>query len=378
MNKKLLTAAITAGLMLPGLAAADIKMFGTIQAETGSIDLDTQGVAGQGSYQTSGRNAGADSGAIFGGGKNALGFKGTEKLGNGLSAYFKINHSFSTFDKGANSFGGRDAFVGLKGDGWHVQFGTMNTTYKASSAGYDPLLATGLQSRANGGVSGLHNGYGEELVEVGFKSGAWSGAFQVKMEDSAADSDAVASGAGLNDNADIGSWNGSIKYAANNWEVGLSHANYDFDNGTGVANGDADATKIHAKYNFGNGFMINGQYETIDANTAGAAVGTPVGSGNFNHGFFGAAEDYDAFQIVGTYALSDATTIGARYADSDVEDIGGVAGADADADHWAIFANHNMSKRTSVYGGYMANDYDVKGGADSDLDVWAIGLLHKF
>lgn len=377
MNKKLLTAAIAAGLMVPGLAAADIKMFGAIQAETGNIDLDTQGVAGQSSYQTSGRNAGTDSGAIFGGGKNALGFKGSEKLGNGLSAYFKINQSFSTFDKGANSFGGRDAFVGLKGDGWHVQFGTMNSRYKASSAGYDPLLATGLQSRANGGVSNLHNGYGEELVEVGFKSGAWSGGAQMKIEDSSNDN--VNTG-GLNDNAEIGNFNMNVKYAANNWEAGLAYSDSDFDNAGAGTDGDADAWKIHAKYNFGNGFAINGQYESIDQNARAAASGaTPLGSGNYGSGLFGQAEGYDAFQLVGTYALSDATTIGARYADADVDDIGGVAGADGDSDHWAVFVNHNMSKRTSIYGGYMDNEYDRRGAAaDQDLDTWAIGMLHKF
>jgi len=386
MNKSILAAAIAAGLMVPGLAAADIKIFGAIQAETGNIDLDEKTLANQDSYQAAGTSG--DSGAIFGGGKNALGFKGSEKLGNGLTAYFKLNQSFSTFDT-TNSLGGRDRFVGLKGDGWHVQFGTMNSRYKGSSAGYDPLLATGLQSRASGGMSALHNGYAEDVAEVGFKSGAWSGGAQMKIEDSVNDNvnttTLPAANNNLHDTAEIGSFNLNIKYAANNWEAGLAYADYDFDNNVAnsLTDGDADAWKVHAKYNFGNGFMINGQYESIDVDTrvAGTAVGTPIGGGNFDHNIFGEAESYDVFHLVASYAMSDATTIFGRYADAEVDDINGVNNADADSDHWAIGVNHNMSKRTSVYGGYMANDYDYNTTAatgDRDLDVWAIGLLHKF
>jgi predicted porin len=379
MNKKLLTVAITAGLMVPGLAAADVKIFGAVQAETGNVDVDATGAPSR-SVQLAGRNAGGDSGAIHGGGKNALGFKGSEKLGNGLTAYFKVNSQFSTFNSNQTAWGGRDAFVGLKGDGWHVQFGTMNNRYKSASVSYDPLVATGLQARAQGGMSGLHNGYNDNVGEVGFKSGGFSGGIQLTLEDSSNDTDAAALGWAGDEPDSAGDWNGNIKYAANNFEVGLAYADSDF----GTKSGDADAWKIHGKWS-GNGFSVMAQYENLSVDTTAAAGGTSLGTGAYSIGTGGAgwgnSEDTDIFMIAATYKISDATTLIGRYYDTSSDDIRGVQGANGDADGWAIAVNHNLSKRTSVYGGFMANDYDTNAAStyvDTDVDAWAIGMLHKF
>ena len=383
MNKKLLTAAIAAGLMVPGLASADVKIFGAIQAETGNVDVSISG-APDGDVTVTGNATGGDSGAIHGGGANALGVKGSEKLGNGLSAYFKLNWSFSTWDHGSNAFGARDSFVGLKGDGWHVQFGDMNSRYKAASVKYDPLLATGLQSRANGGMSALHNSYAENVGEIGFKSGAWSGGFQLKWEDSVGTTDAQNLGLAYGDTEDSGSWNMNVKYAANNWEAGFAYADYDYDNIAPAADGDADAWKIHGKYDFGNGLAVMAQYEDLDLDTGAAAGTNSLGGGAFVLGVapatLGAAEEADALHIAVTYALSDATTLIGRFADSDADDIGGVNNANSEGTHWAIGATHSLSKRTTVYGGYMDNEYDnnATAGADVDVDAWGLGLLHKF
>ena len=66
MNKKLLAAAITAGLMVPGMASADVKIFGVIQAETGNVEVDTQGAR---DHETT-RMGNAANGGIHGGGVN--------------------------------------------------------------------------------------------------------------------------------------------------------------------------------------------------------------------------------------------------------------------------------------------------------------------
>jgi predicted porin len=374
MNKTILAAAIAAGLMVPGLAAADVKIFGAIQAETGSFDIENQGAADTDDTLMGGGN----SGATVGGGANAVGFKGTEKLGNGLTAYFKINTAFDTFDSSA-SFGARDTFVGLKGDGWHVQFGEMNSRYKAASVKYDPFLTTGLQARASGAVSGAHNGYAEDMMEIGFASGAFSGGFQVTWEDSTNNTDITP--LGQSNVVDAGSWNANVKYAANNWEIGLSHQDLDY----GDASGDADQTKVHGKWS-GNGFTVAAQYEQADASTVAAAgpVRRPDGGGTIfgapaATGVAGAGDEYDSIFVALSYNLSDSTSLHGSYASTDWEDVGGVAGADVDGDHWTIGVKHKLSKRTHVYGGYGDNEYDASGaGADVDVDGWAVGLLHKF
>jgi|GEM_PF-901820 len=383
MNKSILAAAIAAGLMVPGLAAADVKIFGTIQAETADIDTDVQG----GADADDTLMGGGASGASIGGGPNAVGFKGTEKLGNGMTAYFKINTFFSTFDS-SSSFGSRDTFVGLKGDGWHVQFGEMNSRYKASSVKYDPFLVTGLQARASGAVSGSHNGYAQDMMEIGFASGAWSGGFQVTWADTIADPDTILADS---DNVDAGTWNGNIKYAANNWELGFAYQDMDYGTSAAGSLGDADIWKIHGKWS-GNGFTVAAQYEDADSSTAAAASSPrPDGGGTImggpaavttiagGMGSGGAADEYDTLFVAVTYKFSDNTALLGTYASSDWEDVGGVAGADYDGDHWTVGVKHNLSKRTFVYGGYTDNEYDGSGGtADVDVDGWGIGLRHSF
>jgi predicted porin len=266
----------------------------------------------------------------------------------------------------------------------------MNNLYKSASVSYDPLVATGLQARAQGGMSGLHNGYNNNVGEIGFKSGGWSGGIQITLEDSSNDTDAATRGWAGEEPDDFGDFNLNVKYAANNWEAGIAYASNDYTGGNAVVaadQGDADAWKIHGKWS-GNGFSVMAQYENVDVSRAAAGINaTSIGTGSYGIGAsgagWGASEDTDIFLISATYAISDATTLIGRYYDTSSDDIRGVQGADGDADGWAIAVNHNLSKRTSVYGGYMANDYDTNAAAqatyaDTDVDAWAIGMLHKF
>jgi predicted porin len=375
------------------MASADVKIFGVVQAETGNVDIDYSGAKAD--HDTN-RMGNATNGAIHGGGVNQLGVKGSEKLGNGLTAYFKFNNEFSTFDRNGNNrcsgtndpatnktkgscgtggWNSRDVFVGIKGDGWHTQFGTMNSLYKTTSHAYDPFHGTGAQARAQQASSGLQNGYGDNLMEVGFKSGGWSGGIQVTWEDSANNQ---ARNAGENlDIVDSGSWNGAVKYKANNWEASFGYMDLDY----GTGGGDMDAWKVAGKY-MGNGFTVAAQYEDLEANNA-AAVRRPDGTSNGMVGFNPtgvntANADFDTFSIFATYAISDNTTLMGRYGWGDLDDnIAG--GQDVDHDSWAIGVKHNMSKRTYVYGGYMDAEYDTGNAvADADVDAWIAGLIHKF
>ena len=93
----------------------------------------------------------------------------------------------------------------------------------------------------------------------------------------------------------------------------------------------------------------------------------------------GSADDYDTLFVAVTYQFSDNTALLGSYANTDWEDVGGVAGTDYDGDHWTIGVKHNLSKRTYVYGGYTDNEYDGQGAnADVDVDGWGIGLRHRF
>ena len=448
MNKQILAAAITAGLMAPGLTTADIKIFGQIQAETGTLDRSG---AGEAEFTRSGNVLGS----IKGGGLNAFGIMGDEKLGNGLTAYFKLNNGFSTFkgstdnSKGGGSSGNivaRDRYVGLKGDGWHVQFGRMNTLYKTASHRYDPFLGTGLQSRANGGMSGAHNGFFNDVARFGFKSGSLSGGIDVKWEDAHGEDDtgitpqgfgsgcARTTTATVNNNntpndpsddtvravnnntptrssctnisrlndVESGSFTTAIKYGEKNWEVGLAYLNIGYDSARDADDdgGEADSWKVHGKYDFGD-FTLNAQYERLDASDEAVEqiqYGDRVHRGDGNSTLLGGevdtgnrtAEGYSSLHLVATYKVSDNTQLIGRYASTEWEDITmtdtsptrpivTTPGGDAEGSHWAVGLKHGLSKRTSVYGGYMDNEYEFDNKEhDFEIDGWAIGMLHKF
>ena len=435
MNKQILAAAVSAGLMAPGLAAADIQIFGQIQAETGNLERDPR-YGGDASSRTHRRNVNHSSvdyirsdnvlGSIKGGGSNAFGIKGDEDLGNGLTAYFMFNNGFSTFDgdtfdsRGGGSFGGitaRDRYVGLRGDGWHVQFGRVNTLYKTASHRYDPFLGTGLQSRANGAMSGGHNGFFNDVARVGFKSGGLSGGIDIKWED-AANEDTPQSGGdavGLN-TVDKGSWTGAIKYGQKDWEAGLAYIDFSYLDYTPAdptaspptrattEEDDLSAWKIHGKYDIGD-FSLRAQYERVkvdemvaDQALRGDGRSTLVGLEGGN-----GAEEYRSLHLSLTYKVSGSTSLMARFADTEWQDnvhrnvsdpmaMGGSLAAinyDVEGRHWAVGVRHDLSKRTHVYGGYMDNDYDYdykhpipaannRYIRKDEITGWAVGMRHKF
>ncbi len=419
MNKQILAAAVSAGLMAPGLAAADIQIFGQIQAETGN--LERSGNVNPGVDYIRSDNV---LGSIKGGGSNAFGIKGDEELGNGLTAYFMFNNGFSTFDgdtldsRGGESSGGitaRDRYVGLRGDGWHVQFGRVNTLYKTASHRYDPFLGTGLQSRANGAMSGGHNGFFNDVARVGFKSGGLSGGIDIKWED-ASNEDTPESGGdtrGLN-TVDKGSWTGAIKYGQKDWEAGLAYIDFSYLDYNGDAEGtqtqtisfdtfnkvevelspeetrqtegDLSAWKIHGKYDISD-FSLRAQYERVKVDRI-VAIRSGARRGDGSSTLVGleggdSAQEYRSLHLSMTYRVSGSTSLMGRFADTEWQDVQDVADASYDVEgrHWAVGVRHDLSKRTHVYGGYMDNDYDY---SDSDsrgkdeITGWAVGMRHKF
>ncbi len=422
MNKQILAAAIAAGLMAPGLAVADIKIFGQIQAETGSLERE-------GNVNPDVDYVRTDNvvGSIKGGGSNAFGVKGEEKLGSDLTAYFMFNNAFSTFDgdtlasrDGENSgaITARDRYVGLKGDGWHVQFGRMNALYKTASHRYDPFLATGLQSRANGGTSGGHNGFINDVARVGIKSGGLSAGIEVKWEDAYGEDTPQSGGdtRGLN-TVDSGSWTGNIKYGEKDWEVGMAYIDFSYheytpatgalisqnSGPTGAVSqldpedpvpagaivleeaqaaeedeGDANAWKIHGKYNVG-AFSLRAQYERVKVDDE--ITGRRGDGGSTIVGLEGgdSAETYSSLYVSVVYKIQGSTSLMGHFADTEWEDVSGeTADYDVEGRHWAVGVRHDLSKRTHVYGGYMDNDYDYSDNQDDEITGWAIGMRHKF
>ena len=197
MKKTTLSLAVVAMLTaIPATSAlADVVIYGSTVAEYNVDDVN---------------GASAEQGVDnrFG---SKLGFKATEKLGNGMSAIALLEFGYDPAD-GAGLNSNRQTFVGLKHKKWgFVGLGTFGSPYKMPGIKLDPFYDTSLQAAGAGGMStsvGTVNGgtNSNVLTHDGFvssalfyKSPSWNNAwlsFVISPDEK--------NGGALNGNADDG------------------------------------------------------------------------------------------------------------------------------------------------------------------------------
>ncbi len=371
MEKKLLTAAI-AGALATGMsvANADVTVFGHLDESILAWDID---------------GSGDDINLVCT--TCSVGFKGSEDLGNGLKAIFKLDFQFDINNRNvgkptsvaindANADGivntnevtissgssgaitDRDQWVGLAGEGWgSIKFGTISSGYKSTGAMIDPIYRTVAQARGVGLQSRLHLGAGEEgqgrmTNHVRYDSPSMSG-FKV-IVDYVFDS---SEGDGENDNP----WNLTGLYK--NGPV-LVFGSYITTN----RGGNDDAWKIGGSFQINDEAKVFAQYE----NDGGLlnSYGTSTADGG------------DVWHIGGTYTMGS-NTIYAAYGQGD--DNSGTGADTAEYQTFSIVGIHGFSKRTLAYLGYINVDCDGTAGPvcgsrtkAGEADYVALGIKHKF
>ena len=403
MIKKILPtmigAALTVGMTA---AAADVTVFGHIDTAIVSADADkglvnTTGIMNTNSTWTGRRDVDDTN---FQCTTCSIGFKGSEDLGNGLKAIFKLDFQYDTINRNANgSITDRDQWLGLAGVFGSVKVGTISTPYKSHGAMIDPLYRTAAQGRTVGLQSFLHNGAGENGQGRADNTARWDSPSWNGLKASAyytLDSSKTANqpdGVQLGEDDDgygggISYKNGGIlvfaDYVTNNSDKPKAKLSVPGPNNIdGNYYGDLSAWKVGGKYTFNN-FAVMGQYEDIDQD-------------------LGNSQEAQVWQVSGSYTMGN-NLIYAGYGASDFQNIeAGAASAalgapfvldgDSEQTSYTIAGVHNLSKRTSIYAAYfhieqdndsildLENTLTITGGsADSDpeADVFALGMKHKF
>jgi predicted porin len=358
MNKKLLATAV--GLVLAGgmgLASADVKLYG-------QLDVSVDG------YENEDTN---DDDTNLRSNTSAIGVKGSEDLGNGMEAFFKVEYQTDLANDGRRADGttndgwtGRDQYIGLGQESvGKLAFGTMSTAYKAQSAKIDPFYRTSIQARTTGLwlQSALHSGKGEEgqgraTNTIGYSSPNWSGFGLLATYTLDSDENDFGPGDARNDDDDP-------------WSVGASYSGlgglYAFVSYvTTNSSGDDDATQIGAQYAFGD-FEVHGIYEIdgglITLRQYGSADGTNVTAGS--------GDGADVWSVGGSWTIGN-NVIGADYGQGDEADDPTVIADDYKS--YRIAAYHKFSDRTRVYVGYAGAD---RNDAD-DVTLWTVGARHNF
>ena len=339
MTKKLLPTMVGDAL-IGGMSAAsaDVTVFGHLDTSINNVDTEVAGVS---SDDTN-----------FHCTTCSVGFKGSEDLGNGLKAIFKLDFQFDTINRnrasdGTNSITDRDQWVGLAGGFGQVRIGTISTVYKSHGAMIDPLYRTFLQGRDHGIQSPLHGDAGEELEGRATNTVRWD----------SADFNGVKLGAHYTLDSDETDGEDDNPYG-----IGASYSNggilvfadYITNDGsaTNIPGGDSSAWKIGGKYTMNN-IAVMAQYEDGEDDAA--------------------SEEFDLWHSAGSYTMGN-NTLYAAYGQGEVD----IPGVTADTDAWTIAAMHKMSKRTMVYAGYNNFEEDDPIGVNLEEDTFSLGLKHKF
>lgn len=379
MTKKLLPALIGTA-MVAGMTAAnaDVTVFGHIDMSVNNIDAEaTETIPGTpptvnvlDMWDDTNLHCTTCS----------IGFKGSEDLGNGLKAIFKLDYQFDMVNRNSGgSITDRDQWVGLAGGFGQVRVGTISTVYKSHGAMIDPLYRRYLQARDMGLQSGFHSGAGEELDGRADNTFRWDSAdfngFRVGAHYTL-DSDET-DGEDNNPFGIGGSYQNGGMLVFADWMTNDGNGN--------ATQEDVTAWKVGGKYGM-NGFTVFGQYEDFDAEWIDAedvldfAVPGEVDLGLVT--MTPSNADGNIWHIGGTYEMGNNTLYGAYgQGDFDATEIAvSPLVWSAEYDVWTIAAIHTMSKRTSLMAGYSSFEGEVRGDDtfDGEQDILSIGLKHKF
>ena len=349
MKKSLLVIAVAATMAAPAAMAAP-TVYGNIHLSINAANSD-KNVGGPSA------NSSASDDLQMSSNTSAIGVKGSEDLGDGLKAIYKMEWQVDVLGKadttpddsapneGSGVLTGRDQFVGIKGGYGTVKLGTMSSNYKQMGGKVDPLYRTAFegrgfldtQSRRHGG-RGINRGRQTNTVQ--YTSPKMAGVNLV--------ANTTVSGA---QDETVG--------------LGLRWSNKSF--------------MAYADY-------INGQAATADSIGDNCTANrTPdcstqhsiKGGGKFSNKQFALAAQYESAQDDTGADYIFASALYNINANNSVVITGGQAnkkGSD-DSTGVAVAYNHKLSKMTNVYAGYGLKSDDRK---DADEKMFAVGIKKKF
>jgi predicted porin len=306
MKKRFLIAAMAAAMVSPIAAHANATVYGNLHLSIDSYD--------------SADNLDMNSNT------SAIGVKGSEDLGGGVSAIYKAEFQIDPTER-AQNITDRDQWIGLKSAMGTVKFGTMSSNYKQMGGKVDPMYRTQLEGRGFMSTqSNLHSGAGESrgrMTNTVQYASPKMGGLQAVFNTTISGNDDETLGLG-------------VRYV----QKGIM-AYFDY-----IDTAAMQAANLDAAFKFGGKFkmdalVIGAQFEMVeDAGVQG-----------------------DTIFLSADYQLNDTDNVAFTFGDNDTDDAG-----------FALMYNHNLSNRTNVYAGYGDN----ASMSAADDQVVTLGMRHKF
>jgi predicted porin len=401
MNKKLMAVAVASALAAPAVAMAQstssVQMYGSIYME--------YAFTSPGSTAAGAKPAGVD--ILQAPGSN-IGFKGEEKLGGGMSAWFDCQSTADFRGVSGDGFCTRNSAVGVKGNFGNFFIGNWDTPFKRSMGnvggrdtgiyGTADLLASNSTTVDDGGSAGVFKR--RQRNSINFDSPNFGG-FQFMASTTSTNSGSSITTSDAAAKPRVWSLAGAYKSGPLDLAIGYE-LHKDFYNnrvaaaggtvntaGVAVAGtvgsaatftGDESGYHLSAAYTLGNGLKLGATYIAMEADTA-----------------VGATAKNKAYQLGAEWKLSGPHNLhfGYTVADSSKGTLGAAMGgrptvavADNGAKLWQIRYLHDLSKRTTASIGYvnLKNDisgtYDLMGvsgtGTGAKSNAVAMSIAHRF
>jgi predicted porin len=351
-----------------------------------------------------------------------LGFRGTEDLGGGMSAFFTLESGISPNNNTAtNSSGGvlgitRQAFVGLNKNGvGRIAFGTQNSTV------FNAIIRTdvgGVNNVAGNVITPLSSGVGQNYSIS--SASASAGTAPVKIAGSNIDGNSSAYSTRLTNmlavqSANVAGFTGNAFYALNNQNstqlaVGTSTAG-------GTVNSNAygvgiDYTGVKALVLTANFQSLKSENNTLaaTANATSSPIAVAAGgaltvnNGTDNQMYFGGVYDFGILKAYAGYINRKITSgfnsndtlkrgaqqIGVRgnwtpkieswasAGNGKITAAGNIAAATANFNGWQLGTNYILSKRTNLYAIYGQEQTSTTTIGSYGLSNYAVGVRHTF
>ena len=351
MNKKLMAVAVAGAFVTPALVfaqTATVQVYGRATVEYGYADQGT-GRPNTDIFQTPGGSA--------------VGFKGQEQLGGGLSAWFQCESSADVRGMNQDGFCSRNSAIGMRGGWGNLYFGRWDTPFKRATVGMVGAGDTGLLGAAftmtgnstgtiaSGGASISRNVWKRrESSQIYYESPRFSG-FQVLGSFSGANATGVVD-ATTSQKPRVGSISGSYSNGPLNIALGYEK-HYDF--GSVGGSNDDRAWTVGANYRFMGNLLVGFQYIDMKYETSAT---TELKKKNW---FVGADWNFSGpHHVMGAYVHAG---------DSKGNATVGIAGGSGSlaapsalgtgARFWELAYGYDFSKRTNVKLGYVKLDNDT-------------------
>jgi predicted porin len=345
MKKSLIALAVLAASGA-AMAQSSVTLYGRLDASIG-----------QKTTETTGANPVAenDQTAIDASNLNTTfwGLKGTEDLGGGLTANFKLESNFN-IDTGAIGSGStlfeRTATVGLAGGFGAVNLGRQYTAYDSLRGATNNVWDSNLATTGAVWATGVKDYTNRIANSVRYDSPVFSG-FSGSVAYGFGENEAVTGNVGdATDSVSV-----HVKYAAGPLLVGYAHQEEK------LAQAALTAAQVTNKYD-----LLGASYD----------FGVAKLTGSYNQAKDGTSKDKE-YQV-GVSVPFGAFAVAAGYSNAKSER-GGFA--DLEGEGYTLVGTYDLSKRTTVYAGYKNTEVESRatnGVSETESSVFALGVRHTF